>query len=86
MDISKPKITTLNLVGQSPVINSKQMQASSVPVMNMHRVLDNTESEFVSAAIREPRFHSATSHPDTEAFLWWSRPGGVFAPDPALFS
>lgn len=69
MNIGETKIATLVPIGQLLEIDSKQMQARCVKVIDMHFILRDTESQVARRTPGETAIQSTSGHPNAEAFL-----------------
>src|SRR5438132_1489936 len=65
-------------VGQALVVEAKEMENGGVKVVHAHAVTCGFPANFVSFAVRDSTFHSATGHPD-------EKPVRVVVPTIAFF-
>ena len=65
--IGEPKIASGIFVGESPVIQSQQIENCGVEVVEVHWVVDGFSSEFVGGAVAEAAFDAASGHPEGKA-------------------
>src|SRR5438270_9968975 len=66
MDVGQTVVAALEFVGETGVIDSQTVENRGVQVVNVHWVLDNVVTEFVSAAVSDPRPDPASGEPDCE--------------------
>ena len=69
MHIGQTVVAALVLKGQLLVVDTQQVQACGMKVVNVDFILGDAESKFVGASISESFFDSAARHPDAKAFL-----------------
>ena len=69
VDVGEAEVAALMAICQLLVVDAEQVQTCGMPVMNVNRVLCDTESEVIGAAVRDAFLHSATGHPDAEALF-----------------
>jgi hypothetical protein len=65
-DIGESEIAALIGVRKLLVIQPKQVQDRGVKIVDMHRIFDHVETEFIRLAIHESLFDPPTSEPDRE--------------------
>src|ERR1017187_9420591 len=66
MHIREPELTALVSVGQAFVIETQALKNRGLKIVNLHLVLDNVESHFVSGAVSQAGLDAAACQPHGE--------------------
>ena len=66
-DVGKPEIAAAIAIGQLSVIDAHQVQDGGVDVVDVDRLLDRLEAEFVGGAVDRAAFHRAAGQPHGES-------------------
>ena len=64
--VSQPEIAALVSIGQSRVIETEQLQNRRLQIVNLDRIVDSIESEFIRSAMHMTVLEPAARHPDAE--------------------
>ncbi len=67
MNVGQAEVSTLEAKRQAGVVESQQMQQRGMQVVDVDRVADDVESEFVCFAMNIPAFDTTASQPVREA-------------------
>ena len=69
VNVRQAELAPLMAIGQSFVIDAKEVEAGGVEVVDVDFVFDNTETKLISGAMGRSSFDAATGHPNAEALL-----------------
>jgi len=69
LDPGETLIEPKRAVGQSFVIQTKQVQKSGVKIVYVNRAVGDSVTEFIGSSMDMSRFHSASRHPNRKSFL-----------------
>ena len=67
MNVGEPKIAALETVGQSLVIETKQMENGGLQIVNMHWIFRNGKAKLISLAIRKTGLHATACQHQAES-------------------
>ena len=63
MDISQAEVASLEFIGQTLVVDPKQMKESGVEIMYMDSIIDHIVTVFIGLSVGISRFYSTPCHP-----------------------
>ena len=63
MNISQAEVASLEFIGQTLVVDPKQMKESGVEIMHMDSIIDHIVTVLIGLSVGISRFHSAPCHP-----------------------
>src|SRR5262245_28754653 len=67
MDVGQPEVAAGVAVGEASVVAAEELENRGVQVVNMDRLFDGLEAEFVSRAVGLAPFDAAAGEPGGEA-------------------